>query len=363
MKAYFPKSIKILLFIVLSYLVLVHAKPFLVPIAFAGLFSMLLLPVSRKLESWRINKGISVVLSILVLVAVASVIVWVLSLQVNDIKKNAIGIEKNITQKITEVRDFATRKLGISQQKQNEIIEKQQQTSDDRISNFITGSIGSIGAALLDVILVLVYLFLFMYFRKHLQQFVLQLVPPEKQANAQEVIQSSRKVAQKYLSGMALMIVSLWIMYSIGFSIVGIKNAVFFAILCGLLEIVPFVGNITGTAITILLTFAQGGSMQMILGILVVYAFVQFFQSYFLEPLVVGKNVNVHPVFTIIGIVAGEFVWGIPGMILALPVLGVAKIICDHVEVLKPYGFLIGQEKEGKGGLVEKVKKVFKKKR
>ena len=363
MTAYFPKSIKILLLIVLSYLVLVHAKPFLVPIAFAGLFSMLLLPVSRKLESWRINKGISVVLSILVLVAVASVIVWVLSLQVNDIKKNAIGIEKNITQKITEVRDFATRKLGISQQKQNEIIEKQQQTSDDRISNFITGSIGSIGAALLDVILVLVYLFLFMYFRKHLQQFVLQLVPPEKQANAQEVIQSSRKVAQKYLSGMALMIVSLWIMYSIGFSIVGIKNAVFFAILCGLLEIVPFVGNITGTAITILLTFAQGGSMQMILGILVVYAFVQFFQSYFLEPLVVGKNVNVHPVFTIIGIVAGEFVWGIPGMILALPVLGVAKIICDHVEVLKPYGFLIGQEKEGKGGLVEKVKKVFKKKR
>ena len=124
MKAYFPKSIKILLFIVLSYLVLVHAKPFLVPIAFAGLFSMLLLPVSRKLESWRINKGISVVLSILVLVAVASVIVWVLSLQVNDIKKNANSIEKNISQKITEVRDFATRKLGISQQKQNEIIEK-----------------------------------------------------------------------------------------------------------------------------------------------------------------------------------------------------------------------------------------------
>ncbi|MES2881864.1 MAG: AI-2E family transporter [Bacteroidota bacterium] len=363
MTANFPKSIKILLFIVLSYLILVHAKPFLVPIAFAGLFSMLLLPVSRKLESWHIKKGISIVLSILMLVVMATVVVWLLSLQISDIKKNADGIEKNISEKIMEVRNFANRKLGISQQDQNEIIQKQKENSGNRISNIITGSISSIGAAVTNLLLLLVYMFLFMYFRRHLQQFVLQLVPREKQSNALDVIQSSRRVAQKYLSGLALMIVSLWIMYSIGFSIVGVKNALFFAILCGLLEIVPFVGNITGTAITILLTLAQGGSMQMILGIVVVYAIVQFVQTYFLEPLVVGKNVNVHPVFTIIGIVAGEFVWGIPGMILALPILGVIKIICDHVEALKPYGFLIGQEREGKGGLVGKVKKLFGKKR
>ncbi len=361
MTANFPKSIKILLFIVLSYLILVHAKPFLVPIAFAGLFSMLLLPLSRKLESWGMNKGISIVLSILMLVAAATIIIWVLSLQLSDIKKNADDIEKNISAKILEVRNFANRKLGISQQQQNEIIQQQKETSGNRITNIITGSIGSISTAVTSLLLVLVYVFLFMYFRRHLQEFVLQLVPPSKQSNAQDIIQSSRQVAQKYLSGLALMIISLWIMYSIGFSIVGIKNAVFFAILCGLLEIVPFIGNIVGTAIAILLTIAQGGSMQMILGIVLVYAVVQFIQTYFLEPLVVGKNVNVHPVFTIMGIVAGEFLWGIPGMILALPVLGVIKIICDHVEGLKPYGFLIGQERVEKGGLVEKVKKVFQK--
>ncbi|HZI02319.1 MAG TPA: hypothetical protein VEX63_14310, partial [Flavisolibacter sp.] len=69
MKVQFPKSIQILLIIVLSYLILVYGKPFLVPVVFAGLFSMLLLPVSRKLEGWGWNKGISVLVSILLFVS------------------------------------------------------------------------------------------------------------------------------------------------------------------------------------------------------------------------------------------------------------------------------------------------------
>jgi predicted PurR-regulated permease PerM len=192
------------------------------------------------------------------------------------------------------------------------------------------------------------------------KSFVL-LVSRQEKENAKEIMESSCKVAQKYLTGLALMIVSLWIMYFIGFTIVGVKNAVFFAILCGLLEIVPFVGNLTGTALTVLFSLAQGASTNHIIGIVVTYATIQFLQTYFLEPLVVGKEVSIHPVFTILGIVAGEFIWGIPGMILALPVLGIVKIICDHIESLKPYGFLIGDEKKGeKRSLIEKFKTLWK---
>ena len=90
----------------------------------------------------------------------------------------------------------------------------------------------------------------------------------------------------------------------------------------------------------------------MILGVLITYATVQFIQTYLLEPLVVGRGVNINPLFTIAGIVAGELVWGVPGMILAIPLMGIAKIICDHIEPLKPYGFLIGEEKKSKTGVI-----------
>ena len=145
------------------------------------------------------------------------------------------------------------------------------------------------------------------------------------------------------------MILGLWIMYGIGFSIVGVKNAIFFAILCGILEIVPFVGNITGTSLALLGAVAQGGDSSMILGVVAVYFIVQFIQTYFLETLVVGENVSINPLFTIMGLVVGEMIWGIAGMILAIPLLGITKIICDHVPELKPYGFLIGSVDQ-KGG-------------
>jgi predicted PurR-regulated permease PerM len=126
------------------------------------------------------------------------------------------------------------------------------------------------------------------------------------------------------------------------------------------LEIVPFVGNLTGNAITILMALTQGGGMNMVIGILITYAIIQFFQSYILEPLVVGAEVNINPLSTIVVLVIGELVWGIAGMVLAIPLLGIVKIICDHVEPLKPYGFLIGGEKKKKRGITDKIKGWFK---
>jgi predicted PurR-regulated permease PerM len=121
---------------------------------------------------------------------------------------------------------------------------------------------------------------------------------------------------------------------------------------------VPFVGNLTGNLLAVLMVVVQGGGTGMIFGVLITYATVQFFQTYILEPLVVGAEVNINPLFTIIVLVAGELVWGIPGMVLAIPLLGIVKIICDHIEPLKPYGFLIGQEKKKKQGLIGKMKKI-----
>ena len=150
-------------------------------------------------------------------------------------------------------------------------------------------------------------------------------------------------------------------MYGIGFSIVGVKNSIFFAMLCGLLEIVPFIGNLTGTALTLIMALSQGGGANMAIGILITYGCVQFIQTYILEPLVVGAQVKINPLFTIIAIVIGELIWGIPGMILAIPLLGIAKIIFDNVDSLKPYGFLIAEEKKkGDTSFVDKIKGWFK---
>ena len=342
------RSVHLLLLLFLIFAGLYYAKPFLVPVTFAAIFAMLLLPLSMLMEDRGVNRAVAVVLSILALAAVFTGIIWLISWQVSDLAKDAQQIEQNLTKKIEEVRDYISHSLGISRRQQDKIINQQQEGGNGKLSGLVTQLLAGVGGFLTNLLLVLVYTFLFIYFRDHLKKFILMLVPRAEQEKAKATIHRCRLVAQKYITGLSLMIVSLWVMYSIGFSIVGVKNAIFFAILCGLLEIVPFVGNLTGNVITVLMSVAQGGDMSMIIGIIVTYGIVQFLQTYLLEPLVVGAEVNIHPLFTILGIVLGEMLWGIPGMILAIPLLGIVKIICDNVEPLKPYGYLIGEEKKKK---------------
>jgi len=349
------KSIKVLLFLVLLVVVLVYAKPFLVPIAFAGLFSTLLLPLSLKFQNWGFTKGLAILAAILVFMAVAAGLIAVLVWQVSDLSKNTAKMEQRVSQRVEELKGYISHTFGISPQKQEEILQSSE-SSGGKMAATISSVLSSAGSFLTKLILTLVYMFLFLYFRPHLEKFVLMLSPPSGRKNAENIMEQARGVAQQYIVSLALMIVCLWVMYGIGFSIVGVDNAIFFAILCGLLEIVPFVGNLTGSLITVLAVIMQNGSTAMILGVIGTYATVQFLQTYILEPLVVGKGVSINPLFTIVGIVAGELVWGIPGMILAIPLLGITKILCDHIEPLKPYGFLIGQERKARSGIIDRVK-------
>ena len=127
---------------------------------------------------------------------------------------------------------------------------KKKQPSASGIGTGLMGALSGLGSLLTNFILVLVYIFLFIFFRSRLKNFVIKLVSQNQRKNAIDTINKAQKVSQKYLTGLFMMIVCLWVMYSIGFSIVGVKNPFFFAILCGLLEIVPFVGNSAYVACT-----------------------------------------------------------------------------------------------------------------
>lgn len=356
------KAVRVLFIIILLVVILVYGKAFLVPLTFAALLAMLMLPMVKWLEGKGWNKALAAVMALLVIILFFTALGFFIGWQVADLAADANKIQRQFSDRMDDLRHFISQKLGIPPQKQDQIIQEQQASSGGQMSGMITGFLKGLGSFLTDAILVLVYIFLFIYYRAHLKKFLVRLVPEPDEGKALNIVNNAQQVSQKYLTGLSLMIMTLWVMYGIGFSLIGIKNALFFAVLCGLLEVIPFVGNLTGNLVTIGATLAQGGSVNMVLGIIAVYALVQFIQTYILEPLVVGAEVNINPLFTIIGLVAGEALWGIPGMILAIPLMGIAKIICDNIESLKPFGFLIGEEKKKKsnsGGFMKKVKGWF----
>ncbi len=336
------RLVTILLFLFLVSAGLYYSRTILIPFTLAAILAMLLLPLSRRIEAKGVRRPVSALLCLLVLLSTVAGLISLLIWQIADLAENFEQMQQKLTALFDQLRLFLTDRLGISNEEQKKILQGRPAAGGAGVSNFVA----ALAAAVVDVILVLVYVFIFIYFRDHLKKFILKLVPRERNAQTQKIIEDSSRVAYKYLSGLGMMIVMLWILYGIGFSLVGIKNALLFAVLCGILEIVPFIGNLTGTAITVLMAVTQGGGGGMVLGVILTYFAVQFVQSYILEPLVVGAEVNINPLFTILALVVGETLWGVPGLILAIPLLGIVKIVCDNIDELKPYGYLIGQEKK-----------------
>jgi predicted PurR-regulated permease PerM len=322
--------------------------------------SMLLLPICHWLQNKGISNGFASILSVIALVIMIGGIVALLQHQLSDLIDDLSKIEERINSIIAGVKEYVKQHFGITHREQQKIINEQQSDSMGKAAGMLTTLIGSLAGLLIDIVLVLVYTFLFIFYRAHFKKFILRLFTPNNRKDAEAVLDSAGKVTQQYIGGLGMMIVALWIMYGIGFTVAGVNNALFFAVLCGILELVPFAGNITGTSITVLMALAQSSDTKIVIGVLITYGLVQLIQTYVLEPLVVGDRLNINPLFTILIIVVGEAVWGIPGMILAVPLLGMFKIVCDHCDPLRDYAYLIAPPKEKKGEEGNFITRMFK---
>ena len=350
--------IKKLLVIFLLFSGLYFAKDFLIALCIGGILATLFLPFCNWLEKKKLPKGLAVFVCFLGLLFLISILISLLGYKISELINDIAALKQKCIQTGTQIQKYIFDHLDISISEQFEILKNEQPS----YANMVQIMIGSITSFLSSFILLVVYFVFLLYYRNHIKNFLIQFTAKSQQDEMEEIIQKVASVSQQYLVGLSKMIFLLWIMYGIGFSIIGVENAIFFAVLCGLLEIVPFVGNITGTTLTVLVSALHGATLETIVAIVIVYGIVQLIQGWILEPLILGPQVKINSLFTIIVLVLGELLWGIPGIILAIPLTAMFKIVCDHIEPMKPYGFLICEIETSKKeiGFIAKIKKIVK---
>lgn len=338
----------IVLIVILSVAGLYFAAPFLIPLVLAALLAMLLNKGSSWLERRGVSRALASLIPVLLFIGAAAMIGALLSWQINRMADNFGQMREQVGAKIESLLRWISETFGVTAEEQKKMVTAQGKEAPAGSGSWLFSIVNTLTTVAVNTVLVLVYTYLLIYFRSHLRRSIVGLVPENKRTNAERIIRKSAVVSGHYLMGLFTMVGFLWIMYSIGFSIIGLEGALLFAVLCGLLEIVPFFGNLMGSFIALLAAIAQGGDAGMVIGVVVVYLTVQFLQTYILEPLVVGQRVNINPLFTILGLVAGELLWGIAGMALAIPIVAIVKIVCDNVPGLRAYGLLIGPEDKGR---------------
>jgi predicted PurR-regulated permease PerM len=370
---------------------LIKGSGFFIPLTLAIILSMLMLPVAKKFESWGLGRGWSVLFSDLIILGFVIGLFFLLSYQVNTIVEDWPQLKKQIVPKIEQVQSWIERTTGFTEAQQEQKIQEafpfgnsegsgnQQQDEESgsgektgksgnsgagdatgtasggntgnsgssggsglgkNVANLLTGFLGILG----NFLLVLVYIFFFMFYRSKFKKSLLKMAPDNKRDKMMKVIEQSSRVSQQYLLGRFILIMILAVLYSLGFSLLGVKYAIFVAFIAAVFTLIPYIGNIIGLTLALVFSFLDGGGIGKLLGLVGLFTVIQFIESYILEPYIVGHKVDLNPVFTIIAVVVGGAIWGIAGMIIAIPVLGIMKVIFDHLEGLKPVGYMLGEE-------------------
>jgi predicted PurR-regulated permease PerM len=124
--------------------------------------------------------------------------------------------------------------------------------------------------------------------------------------------------------------------------ILGIEYALLLGILGALLNMIPYIGGLVAVAMPMMVALVTKSSLIYVLYVLIAYYIIQLIDNNYIVPIIVASKVKINALFSIIVVIAGNALWGIPGMFISLPILAIIKLICDHIEPLKPWGFLLG---------------------
>jgi predicted PurR-regulated permease PerM len=331
---------RILFFAVLITVVLYFGKDFFVLLIFSGFIAMLMTPFSNRLERRGISRVLTSIFSVMIIVAVIAGIIVLLSSQAASVSEDFPAIQARLQDFIAGVEVWINEKLGVS----SDTLKSRASEAMSKAGGFITGMVAGVLSFIGSLMLVLVFTFLFLLHREKYENFVVMLSSEDKKTETSRVISKISKIAQKYLTGRLISIGILGILYLIGFTIIGLKNAILLSGIAALMTFIPYVGPVIGGIIPVFMALVSG-SVNQALWVVVIMSLAQLFDNYVIEPLVVGGSVNISPFFTIFILILGGVLWGIAGVILFLPLLGILRIVFENVEGLQPYAYLIGDQK------------------
>ena len=343
MKEIFHRINQYLFFFVLLIVVMYFGKAFLIPLIFASLLAMLMAPMCRRFDGWGWPRALSSLACILILVVIIVGVALIVSTQISTFADNMNQIKSKGTEMLGKAQAYIEQQVGMTPKEQEEVVKKEAEKSTQAPGPSLPARIlGGITSTFAGLILTLVITFLMIYNKEQFETFFLRLYDDEDTDKVKTVVGQISQVSQKYLTGRAMSVLIIAVMYSVGLLIIGVKNAILLAGIAALLTVIPYVGTVLGGLFPVLMALLTA-DVQTALWAGVVMIVIQTIDNYFIEPNVVGGEVNLNALWSILSILAGGMIWGVAGMIIFLPLFGIIKIVCDHVQPLKPYGYLLGE--------------------
>jgi predicted PurR-regulated permease PerM len=354
------KMTYVLLSIILFIYALIQVRIFLYPIAFGFVLSYLLYPVSSRLEKKgfpRILANLVTILGGLTLIAgiflVAYVTISPIAGDLPELLKTGVG---NVSQMVARAGGI----FGFNSGEVSDMIQDRASSAIESGSNYLQTVFTATTNTIVAFGLMPVYIFLFLYYRTKFMYFLLKSSGRSNRKVVVDILREISTVTVRYMAGILMVVFSLCIINSLGLYIIGMKYAIALGVVSALFNLIPYFGTLIGGLVPLLFAFLVLGDIALALKVVILFIIIQFVENNILTPNIVGGKVKINPFFIITGLVAASMIWGIPGMLLIVPFLAITRIVFSHVDFMRPYAFLLGEEGTSKHSIqLSKLKRVL----
>jgi predicted PurR-regulated permease PerM len=323
---------------------MIVGKFFIIPFFFAVLLSMLMLPIQHFFDRYIRSQTLSTLLTFLtILIPIAGVITF-FSVQVSIVIGNLDNISLKVQSGANNLFQWVSDYFHISPEESQNILK-------NNLSKFISSpltifqnSVNSFATILLDISLIFLFMFFLLAYRKSIKNFILMQFSPIQRSTAGKTIADIQNMLGHYLSGLFIVMLVLAVMNSVGLWIIGIEYPLLWASLAAFLTIIPYIGTTLGGGLPFFYALATAESWHQPAAVIIMYATVQQLEGNLITPYIVGSKVRINPLVAIIGILLMNALWGIIGIVLAIPVTAAIKIVLDQIMPFKPIGALMGND-------------------
>lgn len=338
----YAKTILFLIGLLAFFTILYIGRSIFVPIVFSVIIAIVLHPVVNFLVRFRINRIIAIIITMIFTFIILAAFCFMLISQASRFIESFPTLVDKFTLLIDDnIRD-ASQYFEVNPERIHEWIAKAKTEIINSSSAAIGQTIKIIGNGLVVIFLLPVYIFLLLYYHPLLIDFIHKIFIKNDQSQLDRIISQIKTVIQRYLVGLIIEVIIVASLDTTALLIIGIEYAIIIGIIGAMLNMIPYIGGIVAVGIPMIVALVTKSSPVYALYVLFAYYIIQLIDNNYIVPKIVASKVKINALFSIIVVIAGNALWGIPGMFISIPLLAIVKVICDNIEPLKPWGFLLG---------------------
>ncbi len=317
------------------------AEDIIIPIIYSTIIAIVLTPVVNFLVRKKINRTLAITITISILIALILSLIVLLSSQASIFSDSFPALLDKFDLLLQQTVAWTSSTFNVSPDKINSWIDDVNVHLISESKTMIGQTLASIGNLLVVLVLIPVYVFMILYYQPLLLNFIHKVFSYSKQKSVNEVLTATKGIIQSYLVGLLLEASIVATLNAISLMIIGIDYAILLGVLGAILNVIPYLGGIITLTLTMLIALATKTPFHALM-VMITFLTVQIIDNNYLVPKVVASKVRINALMSIIVVIIGGALWGINGMFLSIPIVAIIKVIFDHIDGLKPWGYLLG---------------------